>query len=113
MVISDKDAFRKAIYDIVKYIPAGRATSYGAIAKAAGYPNLSRMVGAMMGGCTEKGVPAHRVVNSQGYLSGRFAFDTPTKMQELLEAEGVTVVNDKISNWKKVYWDPLKEIQLE
>lgn len=112
MVILDKEGFRKAVYDIVKLIPAGRATSYGAIARAVGYSNMSRMVGAVMGNCRDEKIPAHRVVNSQGCLSGRFAFETPQKMQELLEAEGIKVKDNKICNWKKVYWNPLEEIQL-
>ena len=113
MVILDKENFKRAVYDIVRLVPAGRATSYGAIAKAAGYPNMSRMVGTIMGDCYEEGIPAHRVVNSQGYLSGRFAFATPYKMQELLEAEGIKVVNNKICNWRRVYWNPIEEILLE
>jgi len=113
MVILDKESFREAVYDVVRLVPSGRATSYGAIAKAIGYPNMSRMVGAVMGGCQEKEVPAHRVVNSQGYLSGRFAFETPGKMQKLLEDEGIRVKENKICNWKKIYWNPLEEIKLE
>jgi len=113
MVILDKENFKRAVYDIVKLIPFGRATSYGAIAKAAGYYNMSRMVGAIMGDCTEEKIPAHRVVNSQGYLSGRFSFETPSKMQELLEAEGIKIINNKICNWKQIYWNPLEEILLE
>lgn len=113
MVILDKESFKKAVYDIVRLIPLGRATSYGAIAKAVGYPNMSRMVGAIMGDCSEEKIPAYRVVNSQGYLSGRFAFETPTRMQELLEAENIKVKDNKICNWRKVYWNPLQEIKLE
>ncbi len=113
MFILEKENFKKAVYDIVRLIPEGRATSYGAIARAAGYPNMSRMVGALMSGNGEEDIPAHRVVNSQGCLSGRFAFETPTKMQELLEKEGVVIVDNKICNWKQVFWNPLKEIQFE
>lgn len=109
----DKDSFKQGVYDIVKYIPHGRATSYGAIAKAVGYPNLSRMVGKIMAGCSEKNIPAHRVVNSQGILSGKDAFGSSGEMQKLLEAEGITVKNDRIENWKKVFWNPLEEIKLE
>ena len=109
----DKDSFRQGIYDIVRYIPRGRATSYGAVAKAAGYPNLSRMVGKIMAGCSEKNIPAHRVVNSQGVLSGKDAFGSAGEMQKLLEAEGIIVKNDRIVNWKTVFWNPLKEISME
>lgn len=110
-----KESLSEAVYEIVKRIPEGRATSYGAIAKAVGYPNMSRLIGRIMGEChsDETHIPAHRVVNSQGILSGKDCFATPTKMQELLEAEGVKVKNDKIQNWKTIFWDPLDEIPLE
>ena len=102
----------EAVYEIVALVPTGRATSYGAIAKAIGRPDHSRLVGRIMGACDSDrtGVPAHRVVNSQGVLSARAAFGTPTRMQELLEAEGITVRNDRIVNWKKVFWNPLEEL---
>lgn len=106
-----KDFF-EAVYEIVKLIPYGRATSYGAIAKAIGYPNMSRMVGKAMGSClsAENNIPAHRVVNSQGMLSGRAGFGDKGEMQSLLEGEGVVVINHRIRDWKNVFWDPLKEI---
>lgn len=109
---SDKDALTQAVYDIVKRIPPGRATSYGAIAKATGYPNLSRMVGRIMKNCdnSETVLPAHRVVNSQGILSGERGFGYSGQMQQLLEAEGVAVVNGKIKNWKDIFWNPMSEI---
>ncbi|MDH6357522.1 MGMT family protein [Parabacteroides sp. PF5-9] len=102
----------QAIYEIVETIPQGRATSYGAIAKAIGYPNLSRLVGKIMSECDSKvnHIPAHRVVNSQGVLSAKDAFGPGCEMQKLLEAEGVEVVNDRIKNWKKIFWNPLHEI---
>ncbi len=108
---TDKISFIQAVYDVVKAIPCGRATSYGAISKAIGYPNMSRMVGCVMGECDsiKSGIPAHRVVNSQGVLSGRDAFGYSNEMQQLLESEGVKVVNNKIKNWKTVFWDPLNE----
>lgn len=111
----DKVSFREAVYEIVKSIPSGRATSYGAIARAAGYPNLSRMVGKIMGECNSRvnRVPAHRVVNSQGILSGKQAFGPAGEMQKLLEAEGITIKQDKIQNWKTVFWDPLWEIKID
>lgn len=110
-----KESLSDAVYDIVRSIPYGRASSYGAIAKAIGYPDMSRLVGRIMGECDsrETGIPAHRVVNSQGVLSGKDCFETPTKMQELLEAEGIKVVNNRIQNWKTVFWNPLNEIELE
>lgn len=111
----DKKIFIQAVYDVVCRIPIGRATSYGAIAKAIGYPNMSRLVGKVLNeeSFSKNGAPAHRVVNSQGVLSGRIAFGASAEMQKLLEAEGITVINNKISNWKKVYWNPIEEITLE
>lgn len=110
----DKEAFIRAVYDIVSTIPYGRATSYGAIARAIGYPNMSRLVGRIMGECdsANTGIPAHRVVNSQGILSAKEAFGNDDEMQKLLEAEGIMIVNDKIKNWKTVFWNPLTEIEL-
>lgn len=110
----EKETLRQAIYETVKLIPYGRATSYGAIAKACGYANLSRMVGRIMGECNsaETGIPAHRVVNSQGILSGKDAFGSSEQMQQLLEKEGITIVNNRIKNWKKVFWNPIDEIKL-
>ena len=101
-----------AVYEVVALIPAGRATSYGAIARAIGRPDHSRLVGRIMGACDSMltGLPAHRVVNSSGELSGRFAFDSPTRMQELLEAEGIPVRNHRIAGWKKIFWDPQEEL---
>lgn len=108
----EKKSFIHAIHEIVEMIPPGRATSYAALAKATGYPNLSRMVGRIMGECDSVNtkIPAHRVVNSQGVLSGRSAFGNHNEMQRLLESEGIVVVNNKIKNWKKVFWNPLEEI---
>lgn len=110
MDVDEKQGLRQAVYDVVCLIPPGRATSYGAIARAVGYPRLSRMVGRIMGGCGDEGVPAHRVVNSSGVLSAWMAFGSPGRMAELLEAEGVTVENNRIRDWKRVFWDPMKEI---
>jgi methylated-DNA-protein-cysteine methyltransferase-like protein len=115
MLLFDKETFIQAVYDIVKRIPAGRATSYGMIAKAVGHPNYSRMVGKVMkeSGNSAVKLPAHRVVNSSGKLSGKEYFDDSREMQQLLEAEGITVINNQIKNWKNVSWDPIKEISLD
>lgn len=110
MDIEEKEALRLAVYDIVRLIPPGRATSYAAVARAAGYPALSRMVGRIMGGASEADVPAHRVVNSQGILSGRDAFGEPGRMERLLESEGIRVENNRIKGWKQVFWNPMDEI---
>jgi methylated-DNA-protein-cysteine methyltransferase-like protein len=111
----DKQSFIQAIYDIVRTIPCGRATSYGAIAKATGYGNMSRMVGKIMSqsNSSENDIPAHRVVNSQGILSGKDAFGSSDEMQKLLEEEGIIVINNKIQNWKTIFWNPLEEIKFE
>lgn len=108
----DKEAFRDAVLEVIAMIPSGRATSYGAIARAAGHPTLSRMVGHIVAGASSgrDGLPAHRVVNSSGELSGRHAFGSPDRMQRLLESEGIEVAGNRIRNWKKVFWDPREEI---
>ncbi len=102
------------VYQVVRLIPKGRVTSYGAIAAYLGAKTSSRLVGyAMYGaGSAKPKVPAHRVVNSSGLLSGKHHFDTPFKMQELLEKEKISVKNDKVVDFKKVFWDPSKELEL-
>ncbi len=107
----DKAAFAEAVKDIVRLIPHGRATSYGAIAQAVGHPTLSRMVGRIMAAGSED-IPAHRVVGSGGILTGQAAFGAPGRMQQLLEAEGVEVAGNRISNWRKIFWNPLNEIEI-
>jgi methylated-DNA-protein-cysteine methyltransferase related protein len=104
--------FFENVYDLVKLIPPGRATSYGAIAAYLGSKRGARMVGWAMGHShTRDGIPAHRVVNRAGILSAKLLFETPTSMQERLENEGVRVKNDAIQNWNEVFWDPEKELQ--
>ena len=105
-------SLKTAVYDIVNLIPCGRATSYGAIAKAVGYPNWSRKVGKIMSECnsSETGIPAHRVVNSQGILTAGEAFGSNGEMKKLLEGEGISIVNNRIKNWKQVFWDPILEL---
>lgn len=99
------------VYDVVRQIPKGRATSYGAIAAYLGAKRGARMVGWAMGSSyTQHDLPAHRVVNKQGELSARHLFETPTTMQERLESEGVMVKNDRIQDWDKCFWDPEKEL---
>ena len=98
------------VFEVTKEIPRGRITNYGAIAN---YLSLgsARMVGwALNKSSLSEGVPAHRVVNSKGELSGRNAFPSPTMMQQLLESEGVEVENDKVKNFKKHFWDPSEEL---
>ncbi|WP_129019531.1 MGMT family protein [Edaphocola flava] len=97
----------QAIYDIVRLIPYGRVCSYGVIAKCVGYGCTARIVGrAMFNSHNLPDVPAHRVVNSEGKLTGRFHFDTPTEMEDRLKAEGISIKNDKIVDFRTVFWDP-------
>lgn len=105
------DFFEK-VYAVVRLIPNGRVTSYGAIAKALSTPSSSRMVGwAMNAAHSKKDVPAHRVVNRNGLLTGKMHFEHPDEMQQLLEAEGVKVKNDKVIDFKSLFWDPMTEME--
>ncbi|MBX2960947.1 MAG: MGMT family protein [Cyclobacteriaceae bacterium] len=103
------DNFFADVYEVVKLVPKGRITSYGAIANYLGTKGSARMVGWAMHGAP-KGVPAHRVVNSKGLLTGKVHFKTPTTMQRLLEKEGIRVINDKIVRFNELFWDPSKEL---
>lgn len=96
------EIFKQQVWEITKLVPKGRITSYGAIAKAVGFPNHSRHVGKAMGGCP-KDVPAHRVISSSGTLS-------VLEFQERLETEGIEVENFRIKNFKKLFWNPLEEL---
>ena len=112
---SEMDDFSRWVYALVRAIPEGRATSYGAIARALGHPTWARRVGRVMARCgaVDSDMPAHRVVNAQGFLSGAKGFPLPDLMQQRLEAEGIRVVKGRIRGWTKVFWDPLIEIQIE
>jgi methylated-DNA-protein-cysteine methyltransferase-like protein len=99
------------VYDVVRLIPKGRVTSYGAIAAYLGSKRGARMVGWALGNSlTKMDVPAHRVVNRNGVLSAKFQFETPTTMQERLENEGIEIQEDQVKNWKEKFWDPEKEL---
>lgn len=103
--------FFQDVYDVVRLVPVGRVTSYGAIAHYLGAKNGARMVGwAMMAAHTETDVPAHRVLNRQGLLTGRQHYTTPTAMQDALEAEGVRVVDDQVQDFSQLFWDPSVEL---
>jgi len=106
--------FFTQVFEVVKLIPTGRVTSYGAIARYLGTGGSARMVGwAMNASHTHSEyVPAHRVVNRNGLLSGKHHFDSPNAMQELLEAEGLVIEDDRILNFKERFWDPAKELQM-
>lgn len=106
------ESFFELVFEIARQIPRGRVTSYGAIAAALGTKLSARMVGWAMNGAgrVRPKVPAHRVVNRNGMLSGKMHFAYPEQMQELLEKEGVKVVNDKVVDFEKKFWDPVKEL---
>lgn len=112
--INDKHKdFFESVFEIVKLIPEGRVTSYGAIAKYLGSAKSSRMVGwAMNASHKIPGIPAHRVVNRNGLLSGKMHFETPDAMESRLKAEGIQVLNDQIQNFQKIYWDPMVELKM-
>ena len=105
--------FYDNVYDVVRQIPAGRVTNYGAIASYLGTKGSSRMVGYAMqaAGAANPPVPAHSVVNRQGLLTAKFHFGGDT-MQRLLEAEGIKVKDDQVQDFKTVFWDPAIELAL-
>lgn len=107
----DRNNFFKDVHEVAKLVPKGRVTTYGAIGEYLGLKSSARMVGWAMNAAHGDGtIPAHRVVNRNGLLTGKFHFDTETRMQELLEKEGVVVVEDKIQNFNIILWSPLKEL---
>jgi len=113
MKLSEKNKdFFVNVYDVVRLIPKGRATSYGAIAKYLGSPRSSRMVGWAMNNSHNQTneVPAHRVVNRKGLLTGKQHFEGTNLMQQLLENEGILVVNNQIQNFEQVFWNPSEEL---
>jgi methylated-DNA-protein-cysteine methyltransferase-like protein len=111
-MIKKNDNFFERVYVIARQIPYGRITSYGAIAKALGTARSARMVGWAMNNCHNiEDIPAHRVVNRKGLLTGKHHFDGTNLMQQLLENEGVKVVNNQILDFENHFWEP--EIQVE
>ena len=108
------ESFFEQVFEVVRLIPKGRVTSYGAIAAALGTKLSARMVGWAMNAShvTKPKVPAHRVVNRNGMLSGKMHFAYPEQMQELLEKEGVKVVDDKVVEFEKRFWNPTEELGL-
>lgn len=103
-------SFFEKVYEVAKQIPYGKVTSYGAIAKYLGAIRSARMVGYAMNGSHGKDIPAHRVVNRKGLLTGKHHFDGTNLMQQLLESEGIKVADNQIQNFNKVFWDPSKEL---
>jgi len=104
--------FYQKVFEVVRQIPPGRITSYGAIARYLGTAGSSRMVGWAMNLShhQEVYVPAHRVVNRNGLLTGKVHFGSPDVMQELLENEGVAVEDDCVTDFDQLFWDPMKEL---
>ncbi len=111
MATTDNENFFERVYVVVRQIPYGRITSYGAIAKYLGAARSARMVGwAMNAAHNLDDVPAHRVVNRLGVLTGKHHFEGTNLMQQLLESEGVEVVDNQIIKFKELLWDPMKEL---
>jgi methylated-DNA-protein-cysteine methyltransferase-like protein len=109
-----KEDFYDLVYRVVRMIPRGRVSTYGAIAAALGAKGSSRLVGYAMNnsGKIKPAVPAHRVVNRVGMLTGKHHFIHPKRMQELLEKERTKVKNDRVLDFEKKFWDPAKEIKI-
>jgi methylated-DNA-protein-cysteine methyltransferase-like protein len=105
------DNFFERVYEVARRIPYGKVTSYGAIAKVLGSARSARMVGwAMNAAHNLEDVPAHRVVNRKGLLTGKHHFDGTNLMQQLLESEGIVVVDNQIMDLESVFWEPEMEI---
>jgi methylated-DNA-protein-cysteine methyltransferase-like protein len=109
--IKDQNFFEQ-VYEVARQIPRGRVTSYGAIAACLGAKSSARMVGWAMNGADKVNprVPAHRVVNRVGLLSGKIHFKPPGRMEQLLKKEGVQVKDDTVVNFPQKFWDPAKEL---
>ena len=102
--------FFEKVYEVTKKIPYGRVTNFGAIANYLGASKSARMVGYALQGSPSKGVPAHRVVNRKGLLTGKHHFEGTNLMQQLLESEGVVVKDNQVQNFEVHFWDPSKEL---
>jgi methylated-DNA-protein-cysteine methyltransferase-like protein len=110
---SENNDFFSHVYELAKLIPFGRITSYGAIAKYLGSGRSARMVGWALNSCHSRleFIPAHRVVNREGLLTGKLHFGNSTTMQQLLENEGIIVEDDRVINFTEKFWDPQKELK--
>lgn len=108
--MKDKDNYYEHVYEVTKQIPKGRVTTYGAIADYLGLGS-ARMVGWALKQSTLHGIPAHRVVNSKGELSGRHQFSHPDMMATLLQEEAVKVIDDKVVNFKQHFWHPAEGLE--
>jgi len=114
MKTSEHDGFFLRVYEVVKQIPPGRVSSYGAIARSCGSPGAARMVGWALNQCQSHSeyVPAHRVLNRVGLLTGKRHFQGRDLMRELLENEGVQIIENQVVNFQEIFWDPVKELGL-
>jgi methylated-DNA-protein-cysteine methyltransferase-like protein len=112
--MNQNSGFFQRVYEVTRKIPFGRVTTYGAIARYLGSPGAARMVGWAMNQShtSPHYVPAHRVVNRLGLLTGKHHFDGSTQMQELLENEGAVIEENRIVNMKDMFWDPMEELGL-
>lgn len=108
--MSNNQNFFERVYEVARLIPYGKVTSYGAIAKYLGAARSARMVGWAMNNSSGKEVPAHRVVNRKGILTGKHHFEGTNLMEQLLQSEGVEVVGNQIQNFENIFWDPAKEL---
>ena len=110
--MKNDDGFFTKVYEVTRSIPHGRVTSYGAIAACIGSPGAARMVGWALNNChsLEEYIPAHRVVNRNGMLSGKHHFHGPEVMKEMLESEGIRVLNDRVQDFENLFWDPYKDL---
>ncbi len=110
--MNNGDNFFEKVYEVARKIPYGKVTSYGAIATYLGAAKSARMVGWAMNACRGNStVPAHRVVNKQGVITGKHHFSGINLMQQLLENEGIVIENDKIINFESVFWNPSKKLR--
>ena len=110
-----RNNFYERVYYVVSKIPYGRVSTYGAIARYLGVKSSARLVGMALKNLRKYPnfydlVPAHRVVNRNGFLTGKHSFSPPELMEELLKKEGIEIVNDKVVNFKELFWDPLVEL---
>jgi len=105
-----ENSFFQKVYEVTAQIPEGRVSTYGAIAKYISSAKASRMVGWALNKANTVKIPAHRVVNRRGLLSGKYHFEGTTLMQQLLENEGVRVIDNQVQDFEKVFWDPSKEL---
>ena len=109
--MSDRYSFFESVYEVVRLIPQGRVCSYGAIARYLGSAGSARMVGWAMNQAHQyPDIPAHRVVNREGLLTGKHHFGSSTAMQDMLQAEGIVVENDQVKDFEKLFWNPLVEL---